>query len=846
MEVVSLKNSIYQMVLDGDVSENFLKKLINVDGSVVPIECSLWDYKASFNSTDIGQRKALKAIVSFYNTYGGYLIYGIDEVEKDTSFKAVGIEPNQINLQKLSGQFDKYFGQRIELLYSEIEMLIQGEKKLFGVLFIPKRNTDAPSLAPISSANDDKNKPLLQKNAVYFRTADECRQVTSIEDFEFISSPRNYNGIFSTTQKRKKIIEHNLPDKNFICPVFIGRFPILEELWAWLADEFQYTKVLAADGGKGKTSIAYEFCQLLIRTKVEGLEQVIWLTAKKKQFKAMFDEYIDTPETHYSDLHTLLEQVCIKTGSLESEILDYSTTQLMRVAKNNLIDYPSFIVIDDVDSNAPDEQKRILEAARIFSNPASRVLVTTRVNSIYSVDSSISIPGMSGSEYQELVNTICTRFKLPSLNENNLLKLENISEGSPLFTESILRLLKRGSSVENSLNEWNKKSGLAVREAALRKEVDELSLSARKILITVSSVGSCSKAELHQLTDMENAEIENALVELDQLFLVSSIPFIEEEPRYESSTSIANLTLSISDELLPDARKFRENIRKVFNGLQANLKSHIPRVAQAIGQCNALIKSERFGDARKTLKALISEPEYKENKDLHFMAAKIEYYDSANDTLEDTLFQTAYIKGQRKMPFFEMWFEYASLQESNSTPLDICRKAIQTSGIHTARWCDRFVEYSDKQVVNVINPSRKLELLIETYNIYVQSKATRPSNSNWALFRSKCQELLENICNTCDHIPKLETKAKVILQALKHGDLSSYTCNQLVTTSGQIRKLKPCQIEKYDTLSENIFNAITVTIDCLKSQETIREQLIKALQAEQLAHAIPNKEVEAN
>lgn len=839
MEVVALKNKIYQMVLDGEVSENVLRAFINKDGSTVPIECSLWDYKVAFDTTTSGQRKVLKAIVSFYNTYGGYLVYGIDEVVKDTSFKAVGIESGKVDQQKLRGQFDKFFGQRIELIYSELELKINDEKKLFGLLYIPKRNSNAPSLAPTSSANDDKNNIIFNKNAVYFRTADECRQVTSVDEFEFISSPRNYNGISASNKKIKKSIEHNLPDKSFICPIFIGRFPILEELWAWLADEFQYTKVLAADGGKGKTSIAYEFCQLLIRSKIEDIEQVIWLTAKKKQFKAMFDDYIDTPETHYSDLHTLLEQICIKTGSLDIEIADLSTNQLIRVAKQNLLDYPSFIVIDDVDSNDPNEQKRILEAARIISNPRSRVLVTTRVNSIYSVDSSISIPGMSGVEYHDLVKTICTRFKLQILNDKNISKLEDVSEGSPLFTESILRLLKRGSSVEDSLKEWKKKSGVAVREAALRKEVDELSLSARKILITVSAVGSCSKTELHQLTDMENAEIENSLAELDQLFLVNSIPFIVEEPRYEASTSIANLTLSISNELLPDAKAFRSNIKKVFNGLQANLKSHLPRVAQAIGQCNALIKSERFEDARKTLNFLITDPEYKENKDLHFMAAKIEYFDPDNNTLEDTLFQTAYIKGQRKMAFFDMWFEYSNTQESNSTSLDICRKAIKTSGIYTARWCDRFVECCDKQITNVSNPSRKLELLLEAYSIYVRSKSTRPNNSNWVAFKSKCQELLKSICITCDHTSNYEVKIQAILQALKYGDLSSYTCHQLLVLSQSVRGVEPSSIDKYEELSEDIFSAISTTINNLKSQDTTREALLASLEEELLAHAIP-------
>jgi hypothetical protein len=543
MDIEIIKEEISDMIIDGSVSASVLEKFIYADGSVLPLESTLWDYKVTFDCSPNGYKKIIKSIVSLYNTYGGYIIYGIDETKKDTKFKAVGVNPSQLDQQKLKGQFDKYFGKRISLTYQEIPLVVSGNEMLFGLLHVPKRKLNEHSLAPMSDAQDENNKYIFEKNAIYYRAEDECKKVVSTDDFKFISSERIFVEPRNERSSPKFYIENNLPDKSFICPVFVGRFKILEELWAWLADELQHSKVLAADGGKGKTSIAYEFCQLLITTRVDGIEQIIWLTAKRKQFKAIFNQYIETPETHFNNMEGLLGEICLRTGSLESELEDLSILQLTKLAKNNLINYPSFIVVDDVDSNSPEEQKRILEVARNISSERSKVLLTTRVNSIYSIDSSISVPGMFGDEYKELIDTLCVRFNLPHLNGKNINKLEKASEGSPLFTESILRLLKQGSSIENAIDEWVDKSGEAVREAALKKEVSELSLDAKKVLVTVCKVGSCSKTELHQITDIEYSSIGNALQELDLLFLVNSIPFIESEPRYEASSSITQLVL---------------------------------------------------------------------------------------------------------------------------------------------------------------------------------------------------------------------------------------------------------------------------------------------------------------
>ncbi|WP_145600597.1 AlbA family DNA-binding domain-containing protein [Yersinia frederiksenii] len=833
MEIEKIKHTVSDMILDGKVSPEVLNTFVKEDGSVLPLECILWDYKVEFDDSPHGLKKALKSIVSFYNTHGGYIIYGINEKIKDTAFELVGINKNHIDQQKLRGQFDKYFGKRIPLVYQEIDITFKGSEKLVGLLFIPKRKNSERSLAPMVDAADEKSKFIFEKNAVYFRVGDECKQVISTEDFIFISSPRLFGEQSSQYKIPTVFIDHNLPDKSFICAVFVGRFGILNELWAWLADELQHSKVLAADGGKGKTSIAYEFCQLLITTRVEGIEQIIWLTAKNKQFKAILNEYTSMPETHFNDMCSLLNEICIRTGSIESTLEDLSLTQLTKLAKQNLKDYPSFIVIDDVDSSTPEEQKRILEMARTISSESSKILLTTRVNSIYSLDSSILIPGMFGDEYKDLINTLCERLKLQKLNDKKIANLERASEGSPLFSESILRLFKQGSSIEAAIDDWTGKSGEAAREAALKKEVSELSLEAKKVLVTVCTVGSCSKSEIRQLTDLEHTDIGNALQELDLLFLLNSIPFIESEPRYESSSSISYLISNMASEIIPEANAFLGKIRKASYGLQSNSRKYHPRVGEAVRQCNALLKSERFPEARETLKSLISDPEFKENKDLHYLLASIEYSDpDAESKSVSHAFQQAYIKGQRKQQFFEQWYDFAVKNESNSTMLDICKNAIK-AGMNDFRWADRYTEVTDKMVPLIININNKKELLIESYNILIRFKNSRGYGANREVFKAKSQKLLEDIFQVLDVTDDIISKIKVILFALESGDMGSFILTHLIDASKSFRE----HCVKDDPLSDKIFSAITYAIESLKQQESKRVNMIDDLNNELLKHA---------
>ncbi|ABV86498.1 ATP-binding protein [Shewanella pealeana] len=784
MDVSKIKKEIYEGILSGNVSKSIIDNLVRPDGSFLSKECELWDYKKTFEDTKDATLKTLKSIISFHNTYGGYLIFGVDEVEKDTSFVLSGVEKNLIDQQKLRGQFDRYFNQRLDLTYEEIVISSDKGDLIIGLLHIPKRSKKNHSIASIVDGVNSKGKVILEKDTVYIRKIDECKRVVSQADFEFLVSDRHFDAEHGVPKKiRKNIIEHNLPDKNFICPDFIGRFEILQELWSWLSDDFKYTNVLAADGGKGKTSIAYEFSQLIIQSGTDLFEQVIWLTAKKQQFKAVYNQYVGVPETHYKDLETLLKEVCLRTGYLQDEVSEFTLQQLQRAARDGLALIPSFVVVDDIDSNSPEEQKRIMEIARSISSTSSRVLMTTRANNIYSSDSSILVPGLRGKEYIELVNTLCDAIGLPNFNEKNIGKLNVASEGSPLFTESILRLCKLGLSLEGAIEDWSGKSGDTVREAALRKEVSELSPEAIKILLTICYVGDLSRSELHQYTDFENSEVNIALEQLGNLFLVSSMGFIEEEPRFESTSSISKLVLSIANEIVPNSEAYIKRIREIGEGLEANTRVHIPEVGAAVRQCNSLLAAERFSDSRNTVRALIKKPRFKENSDLYFILAKTDYEDPlVSDEVARKSFVEAFIKGQRKPAFFEMWYQTEVNSGSSRSILEVCESALRSIGKFDSQWAERCAVANYNQASNTKNYENKVRYLVSCYGQL--SKLLKISKrGKWEEHKQLSVKVVDALWDESMNNSKYEIAGSAIINAVNGGDIRSVNFNRMIEVS---------------------------------------------------------------
>lgn len=77
---------------------------------------------------------------------------------------------------------------------------------------------------------------------------------------------------------------------------FVGREEELNQLRAWFADPVLRRWLLAGDGGKGKSSLAYEFAHEIRTASPRDLFGVFGVSAKKRRFDEGAVTEVSTPD----------------------------------------------------------------------------------------------------------------------------------------------------------------------------------------------------------------------------------------------------------------------------------------------------------------------------------------------------------------------------------------------------------------------------------------------------------------------------------------------------------------------------------------------------------------------
>lgn len=310
----------------------------------------------------------------------------------------------------------------------------------------------------------------------------------------------------NTRRISAKITVNNLPDRSAIFQKFIGRETTKEDLWTWLSDPMSRYRVLAGPGGVGKTSAAYNFCESVCSETPLGLEQVIWLSAKLEQFSPGIDKPVALPYKRdprlsgeaYSSYDTLLDAISFHFSIPDEDWNNVDLNFKIRYLAEGLSITPSLIVVDDLDSLT--DQRRAVELGMSLGNSKSRFLFTTRKNYLAPLSSTIEVKGMMADEFATYVEYLEEAYSR-KLSNSERKTLHRDTEGSPLFTESIFRLLKLRMSFGDAITRWKGKDGEAVRGASFRREFEQLGWNSKRVLYSISMFETVSTAEIKNMTE---------------------------------------------------------------------------------------------------------------------------------------------------------------------------------------------------------------------------------------------------------------------------------------------------------------------------------------------------------
>ncbi|MGD7083821.1 NB-ARC domain-containing protein [Ralstonia pseudosolanacearum] len=539
----------------------------------------------------------------------------------------------------------------------------------------------------MKGASDEKKK-IFEVEQVFVRDGDNSIACSKPAHWRLIYGDRQNPYLASELVPTSPPLHSNLPDRSSIYQSFVGRQDTLATLWQWLGDDFSCVRVLAGEGGLGKTSIAYEFAQDICKTKPCDFVQVVWLTAKKEQFRAMDNGFEAMPVTHYDSAPALFRQILIQLGMFEVETAEVPDSALPKRMRDTVAKVRSFIVVDDLDSLSPDHQKRAIEVCQQMANTGTRFLFTTRKNATASSVSAIELEGFVIDDFKTFVDGWTERLKLAKFSDTQIKKIIGTTRGSPLYTESFLRLLKMGVKFSEALSSWAGKLGSDVRKAALEREVTQLSQEARKVIVAAAVRGGASYAELKQATDYSDQTLQDCVNELQSLFLLSA-PQIAKQKRFSVPQTTRELVLSIGTELIPDFDAFTTSIKAMQYKPSKKASEKEPLVGAAINQAMALLKQ---GQADIALKTIDEVNAYFGGKhaDLLFMRGRVlTQILPFNWTEVRRAYRDAYDNGQRKDQFFEHWYSAEVSDKHYEGAIEVCIKAIANDAGDKGDWLRR-------------------------------------------------------------------------------------------------------------------------------------------------------------
>jgi hypothetical protein len=370
----------------------------------------------------------------------------------------------------------------------------------------------------------------------------------------------------------------DLPPADEVVMDFVGRHRELALLSDWLAGGTSRRWALSGDGGKGKSAIAYAFGRSVASRDDHGLEGVFWMSAKRRRFLEGSTVLVDRPDFH--DKASAIRTVLAFFGESGDDPSG-------EVALSLLSDFPSLLIVDDIDTVEGDGEDAIqFLVMTIPERTQSKVLITSRRAVFGMASVTTQVLGLSPQDAEEFLKSRCDLMGVPpgpvlAVKE----KLLDVTDSSPLFLEDLLRLSQSGFSIDKAVGLWAGKRGTEARKYAIQREYDQLDDDGKQVLLALTVHGPCGTEVLCRGLDWREDRLLTAMQQLRKMFLM---------PSQKVSGSAQVLALNQNTQLLvkdvfseTEAYRRTERMIKAATGALKTKRSEDQRV-------DAILRSARF------------------------------------------------------------------------------------------------------------------------------------------------------------------------------------------------------------------------------------------------------------
>lgn len=512
--------------------------LLIPNGRPYDTETQLFDYKLKVpalsvlpdreekESHNVAIAELIKDAAAFHNAFGGYVVFGVSDRGRN---RVIGID-GVFNCADFNKSLQRYAGINIECLYNTVDFKIgDGDSVSIGLLLIPRRASGAPPVKMQRRGPEKTPGKYCFTEEIYIRVRDECRPAANThEDWSFLHSNRIPPEQAHAPVKRH--IQSFLPARDDDLLEFVGRNNHLANLRQWIADARSPVRLITGIGGLGKTTLAYYFAEEVVELGAGGVDSVLWLTAKQQTYSALRGRMVATSRVDFLDTKSLLEKILqLLNHEIALEDDEPTDSEVVDRVVEALSIYPALIVVDDLDSLPPAEQKEMVAALNSIAlrtvgrdlSP-SRVLMTSRLDQGLPLTSIIKIRGLERSDFSTHLDNITKLFEIKAFEKGEVGKIFKASSGSPLFATSIARLIKLGENRSEVIEKWQGADGEEVRSFAFQRELARLTSVQARVLYATMLLGETSLDDIAEILDMSPRAIRDQVSELQAYHLIST------------------------------------------------------------------------------------------------------------------------------------------------------------------------------------------------------------------------------------------------------------------------------------------------------------------------------------
>lgn len=678
------RQRIYNAVQEGRLDQALLTEFFP-SGQLLDEEAVLWDYKITLpnplgpkpskdETLEHGAKLAevVKDAVAFYNSYGGYLVAGIDDKTRDVVGYSGTFDTADLN-QKIQGAT----GVSVETVFRLLDVGSIKPGASLGILYIPKRPFGLkPAQFKKNAPENAYGKKAYSKDDFYLRERDRCIPSRTPEDFEYLYSTREVDYSLSTNE----VIDNNLPSRDQEFTGLIGRDEQITKLWSWLSDGFSPIKILSGLGGVGKTSIAYSFAERLIFKRGTSIDRIVWLGAKVETFSGELNRFVATSRTDFATVNELLVNILLETGCPKTLIADdISDEHLLELCSEHLSAHRYLLLVDNVDSMKDDEQQLVFHLlTQVCSSSRTKCIITARRNLGAHRAYYIEVEGFGYDDFVRFVEEKANLLQIKNpIKTGELQDFWASSGGSPLFTLSVLRLMMLGDTLRDALKNWRGSDGEAVRDAAFRREIGRLKRKEASVLLALCHVPSASAVQLSAILNLSRFEIQEAIDGLRAFSMME----VETDLLGGSTYSIP-ATLALVRPLVESRVTDHDEVAQRCAEYTALSNNKAPYVGEVVTRAIALLATKKHSEAISLVRSALSE--LPEDGDLLCLLGRC-YQESGNDSRAKDELSRAFDLGCRKRELFTHWTAILERQEDWSNLVNLSEKAYEATSIEWFR-----------------------------------------------------------------------------------------------------------------------------------------------------------------